>query len=139
MFSERGDFQDFHLRAEANINTGGNSGIYFRSEFGLNGLGKKYPAGYEAQIYVGGPNNAQRTGSLHGFAPIYEDLVEPNTWFSLEVIARGKHTVIKVNDQTVVDYVDPKSTYTRGHFALQQQHDPNTVVQFRKIEVKLLK
>jgi hypothetical protein len=37
-----------------------------------------------------------------------------------------------------VDFVDPKNTYTEGHFALQQ-HDSGTVVKFRKIEVKELK
>src|SRR5262245_58674957 len=36
LFSERDDFTNFHLRARAKINARGNSGIYFRSEFGLN-------------------------------------------------------------------------------------------------------
>ena len=33
-----------------------------------------------------------------------------------------------------MDWRDPENRYTRGHFALQQ-HDPGTVVKFRKIEV----
>jgi len=37
----------------------------------------------------------------------------------------------------VVDFKDPQNRYTKGHFALQQ-HDPGTVVKFRKIEVKEL-
>jgi hypothetical protein len=49
----------------------------------------------------------------------------------------GNHIIIKVNGETVVDFTDPKNTYTKGHFALQQ-HDPGTVVMFRKIEVKEL-
>ena len=52
--------------------------------------------------------------------------------------AEGNHIVIKVNGKTTVDFVDAKNTYTKGHFALQQ-HDPGTVVKFRKIEVKELK
>src|ERR1700722_10810749 len=53
LFSERGDFAGFHLRTEAKINAKGNSGVYFRSEYGLS-LRNAYPAGYEAQIYLGG-------------------------------------------------------------------------------------
>ena len=47
---------------------------------------------------------------------------------------KGNHIIIKVNDKTVVDYVDPKKTYLKGHMALQQ-HDPGTKVWFRKVEV----
>ena len=53
------------------------------------------------------------------------------------MIADGNHIIIKVNGKTTVDWTDPKNTYTKGHFALQQ-HDPGTVVKFRKIEVKEL-
>jgi hypothetical protein len=61
-------------------------------------------------------------------------LAKPDEWFTQEVIAEGNHIIIKVNVETTVDFVDEKNTYTEGHFALQQ-HDPGTVVQFRKIEV----
>jgi hypothetical protein len=49
------------------------------------------------------------------------------------VIAEGDHIVILVNDKKVVDVTD--TTYKKGHIALQQ-HDPGTVVKFRKIEIK---
>jgi len=65
-------------------------------------------------------------------------LVKPDEWFTQEVTAVGNHIIIKVNGKTTVDFVDKKNTYTKGHFALQQ-HDPGTVVMFRKIEVKELK
>jgi hypothetical protein len=39
-----------------------------------------------------------------------------------------------VNGKQTVEFIDKKNTYTKGHFALQQ-HDPGTVVKFRKIEV----
>src|SRR5260370_30346464 len=34
LFSERGDYQNFHYRVEAMINDHGNSGQYFRTQFG---------------------------------------------------------------------------------------------------------
>src|SRR5262249_8880516 len=138
LFSERGDYQSFRYRVEAKINDHGNSGQYFRTQFGPD-----FPKGYEAQINSthGDPI---RTGSLYpafGASPadrdkilIKERLVEPDTWFTQEVIARGNHIVIKVNGKTTVDFVDRKNTYTKGHFALQG-HDPGTVVKYRKVEV----
>ena len=65
-----------------------------------------------------------------------EQLHKPGEWFTLEVIAAGDHIIIKVNSKTVVDTHDKK--YTKGYIALQQ-HDPGTVVKFRKIEIKELK
>ncbi len=133
LFSERGDYENFHYRIEAKINDRGNSGQYFRTQFG-----PSFPKGYEAQINST-HRDPIRTGSLYGFkeATVKEMLVKPDTWFTQEVIADGNHIIIKVNGKTTVDFVDKKNTYTKGHFALQQ-HDPGTVVQFRKIEVKEL-
>src|SRR5437870_5690484 len=45
LFSERGDYENFRYRVEASINDHGNSGQYFRTQFG-----KSFPKGYEAQI-----------------------------------------------------------------------------------------
>jgi hypothetical protein len=143
LFSERGDYANFHFRVEAMINDDGNSGQHFRAQFGP-GL----PKGYEAQI-----NSTHRdpikTGSLYpAFNPklaakakeriiIRKPLHRPNEWFTQEVLATGNHIVIKVNGQTTVDFVDLKDTYRRGHLALQQ-HDSATVVKFRRVEVKEL-
>jgi Domain of Unknown Function (DUF1080) len=131
LFSERGDYENFQYRVEAKINDHGNSGQYFRAQFG-----PSFPKGYEAQINST-HSDPVRTGSLYHFKEVREMLVKPDEWFTQEVIAVGNHIIIKVNGKTTVDFVDKKNTYTKGHFALQQ-HDPGTVVQFRKIEVKEL-
>jgi hypothetical protein len=132
LFSERGDYENFRYRVEARINDGGNSGQYFRTQFGPG-----FPKGYEAQINAT-HRDPIKTGSLY-FPQVKEVLVKeqlhkPGEWFTQEVLADGNHIVIKVNGKTTVDWKDPNNTYTKGHFALQQ-HDPGTVVEFRKIEV----
>ena len=143
LFSERGDYENFHYRVEAKINDGGNSGQYFRTQFGPG-----FPKGYEAQI-----NSTQRdpikTGSLYPafnskLRPeerekllIKEKLHKPDEWFTQEVIAQGNHIVIKVNGRTTVDFVDREKSFTKGHFAIQQ-HDPGGRIEVRKIEVKEL-
>jgi hypothetical protein len=137
LFSERGDYENFHYRVEAMINDKGNSGQYFRTAFGPG-----FPKGYEAQINATHVDRI-RTGSLY-LPGVKQVLIldkaphKPNEWFTQEVIARGNHIIIKVNGKTTVDYVDPKNRYTKGHFAIQQ-HDPGSVVKVRKIEVKELK
>ncbi len=141
LFSERGDYENFIFRVEARINDHGNSGQYSRTKFGPG-----FPKGYEAQINST-HRDPIRTGSLYpSFKITPEDrakitvtkqLHKPDEWFTQEVTMIGNHIIIKVNGKTTVDWKDPNNTYTKGHFALQQ-HDPGTVVQFRKIEVKEL-
>jgi hypothetical protein len=135
LFSERGDYENFHFRIEAMINDKGNSGQYFRTQFGGG-----FPKGYEAQINATHTDRI-RTGSLYGFkeATVLKAPHKPDEWFTQEVIANGNHIIIKVNGSTTVDYkvTDKGRLYTKGHFALQG-HDPGTVVKFRKIEVKEL-
>ena len=133
LFSDRDDYENFAYRVEAKINDHGNSGQYFRTQYG-----PSFPKGYEAQINCT-HRDPVKTGSLYGFkdATVTEMLVKPDEWFTQEVTAIGNHIVIKVNGKTTVDIVDKKNTHMKGHFALQQ-HDPGTVVMFRKIEVKEL-
>jgi len=140
LFSERGDYENFRFRVEAKINDKGNSGQYFRATFA-----KAFPPGYEAQINSTHGDKV-RTGSLYpdgrdGYTAeekkttlIFDRLVEPDTWFTQEVIAAGNHIIIKVNGKKVVDFVDEKNRHTKGHFAIQQ-HDPGGVIMIRKAEV----
>src|SRR6202008_3246760 len=83
LFSERGDYENFHFRIEAKISDKGNSGQYFRTKFA-----QGFPPGYEAQINSNYPD-PQLTGSLYNFVKVKEMLVPPDTWFTQEVIADG--------------------------------------------------
>jgi hypothetical protein len=153
LFTDRGDYENFHYRIEAKINDKGNSGQYFRAKFA-----PSYPPGYEAQINSNS-FDAIKTGSLYPSfkipkedrAKILEkilvkkELVPPDTWFTQEVIANGNRIIIKVNGKTTVDFVDQSNTFTRGHFALQQHtgfkgkgkdgKDIETILHVRKVEV----
>ncbi len=141
LFTERGDYGNFHFRIEAKINDKGNSGQYFRTDFVPN-----YPIYYEAQINSTFPGDKRRTGSLYKFVDITEMLVPPDTWFTQEVIADDNHIEIILNGKKVVDYVDEKRTRMKGYLALQH-HGPakledGTLVeghlQLKKAEVKEL-
>lgn len=142
LFTTRGDYTDFEYRIEAQINNKGNSGQYFRTEFGPN-----FPKGYEAQINAthGDP---VRTGSLYPAGTLGKFRKEitvldkaphkPDEWFTQEVRAVGDQITITVNGKQTINWKDTGKTFNKGHFALQG-HDPGTVVKFRKIEVRELK
>jgi hypothetical protein len=143
LFSERGDYENCIFRVEAMISDHGNSGQYFHAEYG-----KGFPHGYEVQINST-HRDPIRTGSIYPDGKdhyskeerqkmiVLEQLHKPDEWFTQEVTVIGNHFVVKVNGKTTVDFVDEKNRHPKGHFALQQ-HDPKTVVKFRKIEVKEL-
>jgi serine/threonine protein kinase/formylglycine-generating enzyme required for sulfatase activity len=150
LFTERGDYKNFHLRAEVKINQGGDSGIVFRAplelrpgrtptEFGI-------PGCYEAELQ----HNripARPTGSISeapGDAPptilgraLDGSMSEPDEWFTYEVIAEDNHFITKVNGVEAANCHDPVSRHEAGHIALQVWQ-ANTLVQFRKIEIKEL-
>ncbi len=143
LYTERGDFRDFHLRVEARLNAAGNSGIIGRASFGPQWPKKnpQWPWGYEAQLEIGG-RDRNKTGSLyvggHGaVVSIKESPVAANEWFTEELIAQGYRIIVKVNGRTTADYVDREREFDSGRIGLQQ-HDPQTVVEFRKVEIREL-
>jgi len=126
-----GTYRNMEFRAQVKLNHKGNSGMYFRAK-----LSEGWPRGYETQV-ENTSSDAQRTGSLYNFVKVGKQLVEDDTWWTQHVVAIGNRTIIKVNDEIVVDFVDEKNTHTEGHLALQQ-HDPGSVVLYKNVQVKPL-
>lgn len=133
LFSPRGDYKDFEMRARVKISNGGNSGFYFRTT-----LGPGWPAGYEAQVNST-MTDPVKTGSLYNLNLIHGELVEPDTWFRYRVRCKdeekGTHITIWVNDVLATDFVDQERLHKFGHIALQQHHE-GSVVRWRDIEVR---
>lgn len=139
------NFKNFEFKAEVMTTPGSNSGIYFHTVYQEKSWPKK---GYEVQV-----NNShtdwRRTGSLYGIQDVRETYVKDNEWYTEYIKVEGKRVIIKLNDQTVVDYTEPANVaeirgendkervISNGTFALQG-HDPNSKVYFRKIMVKTL-
>jgi hypothetical protein len=131
LFYKKREFTDLEFKADIKLAAGSNSGMYFRTAFGPG-----FPKGYEAQV-----NNShkdpKRTGTLYNFVAVSEQLIPDDTWWNQHIICKGNHIVIKVNDKTVVDFVDDKNTFTKGYLALQQ-HDPKSTVWYKNLMVKPL-
>jgi serine/threonine protein kinase/Leucine-rich repeat (LRR) protein len=151
LYSDGGHFANFHLRVEARVNNGGDSGIFFRAPFATRpgrAADQRRPAGgYEVEL-VENPTYLVKTGSVWdaetiGFAPKslwvnrQASLTKHDEWFTLEIIAQGNHFVTKVNGTRTADCLDPRNHFESGHIALQV-FSPLTTVEFRKIEIKEL-
>jgi hypothetical protein len=88
----------------------------------------------------------KKTGSLYDVVNVKEQLVKDNEWYTYDIVVKGKHVTVKVNDKVAVDWEQPADWkagegFTRilgkGTFALQA-HDPKSIVRFRNIRVKRL-
>jgi hypothetical protein len=143
LYTERADYQDFHLRMEARVNANGNTGVYFRAPFGpsvpQNAKTRVGPPtwvrGYNAKL------DQARTGGL-----LIDDLflvrarevpALHDQWVMFEVIAEESHLTVKLNGEITAEFTDAARRYTSGHIVLQK-HGGATVAQFRKIEIKEL-
>jgi hypothetical protein len=141
---ENHDFKNFHLRVELMTHPGANSGVYFHTDFQEQGWPSK---GFETQV-----NNThkdpKKTAGLYNISDNFTAPAEDGKWFVMEVIVEGKHVVTKVDGKVIVDFTEPTPAtppeknpgrvIDHGTFAIQG-HDPESIVEYRKIEVKPLK
>jgi serine/threonine protein kinase len=142
LFNDGKSYENFHLRVEAMINGGGNSGVLFRAPFGPTTAQGAPALGYEADINITHNLHPHKTGSLHLYghrtvAALSTTPTECDMWFSLEVIADGPRIVVQVNGKVTATFIDLALGTRIGRIALQVA-DAATVVKFRKIEIKEL-
>ncbi|HKA05750.1 MAG TPA: LCCL domain-containing protein, partial [Gemmataceae bacterium] len=128
-FSERGDYENFHLRVEAIVTEPGVFGIYYRSGFRFVGdtAESRHPPGYVAGFPVDDPVRIQQ----------FREFFKPNEWFTLEVVADGSHRIEKYNGKTILDVVDKEPAFRKGHIVLRQLNNDSATF-FRKIEIEEL-
>ena len=132
------EFKNFRFKAEVKTTPGSNSGIYFHTKYQKTGWPKN---GHETQVNVthGDP---VKTGSLYGVVKLFKTPAKDNEWWTQEIIVKGRHIIVKINGQKVIDYTEPKDKkgtrkVSKGSFALQA-HDPKSVVYYRNLRVKPL-
>jgi serine/threonine protein kinase/formylglycine-generating enzyme required for sulfatase activity/Leucine-rich repeat (LRR) protein len=145
LFTDRGDYRNVHVRVEARLDQGSDSGLWFRTEFGVNKVSKssgmRYPLGYEAHFNYSGQEHDNQLGVLNiaGVRNYSPSPSNPAEWFVMDVIAVDNRIIIKVGGKTTVDFVDVQNRYASGHFALQCGGAGKvSAVHFRKIEIKEL-
>lgn len=133
------DFTNFEWKADVKTEPGSNSGMYFHTTYQEEGWPGK---GYEVQV-----NNTHRdpkkTGGLYAIVDVFEAPATDGEWFTQEVRVEGRRIVVKVNGETTVDYTEPdgldrpERQLSSGTVALQG-HDPDSVVYYKNIFIRLL-
>jgi hypothetical protein len=136
-------FVNFEFQADVKTTPGSNAGIYFHTRYQEVGW-PKY--GYEAQVNIS-HRDPKKSGSLYGEVNVSDPPAKDNEWYTQTILVNGRHIVLKINDQTVVDYTEPegKPAFSqdferrlgKGTFALQA-HDPDSKVYFKNIKVRRL-
>ena len=145
LFTERGDFENFHLRAVVRFSDHGSHYLGLRCPFALFPIPgnqfESFPRGYHVVLNDDGGEQPE-VGRLE-FPQWGENTrgvgvrIEPKTWYTVEVIAAGPRIVVKVNGKVTVDHRDKQWLFRKGHILLEQV-DPDATIEFRKIEVTVL-
>jgi hypothetical protein len=130
-------YGDFILKAKVKL-IGGNSGIQFRSDRAANGA-VDGPQADIADNYWGLLYEERRREILEQYPKEKaEALVHKGDWNDFEIMAKGKHVVIKINGTTVIDRID-KMFQDSGIIGLQLHVGAPMEVRYKDIEIKLLK
>jgi len=138
------EFQNFVLQFECKtLGTALNRGFFFRCIPG------QYQNGYEAQIqhaFVGDDRTKPAdfgTGAIYRRVPARKVVSNDNEWFTMTVVADGKHIATWVNGYQTVDWTDdrkendnPRQGFraAKGPISIQG-HDPTTDILFRNIRI----
>ncbi|EOZ99681.1 putative secreted glycosyl hydrolase [Indibacter alkaliphilus LW1] len=137
------DFKNFEFKADVKTMPKANSGIFFHTAFQESGWPDK---GYEVQVNQS-HSDWRKTGSLYSFNDVREVFVDDGEWYTQHIIVKDDHVTVKVNGETVMEYVESEDKnrpenagnkrIDRGTFALQA-HDPESVIYYRNIMVRVL-
>ncbi|RZS94876.1 3-keto-disaccharide hydrolase [Cecembia calidifontis] len=138
-----GVFKDFELMVELKTMPKANSGIFFHTAYQEKGWPDK---GYEVQVNQT-HGDWRKSGSLYAFNDVRETYVKDGEWYTTHIIVKGDHVTVKLNGETVMEYVESKDEnrpanagekrIDKGTFAIQA-HDPESVIYYRSIKVKVL-
>jgi hypothetical protein len=120
-----------------------NSGIFIHTQYQQNGWPSK---GYEIQVNQS-HSDWRKTGSVYSFQDVREVYVQDGEWYTEHVIVNGSQVTVKINGNTVNDYdesKDEKRTNGLGEKSLSsgtialQAHDPESIIYYRSVKIKLL-
>lgn len=138
------NFTNFEFKADVMTLPGSNSGMYIHTEYQDEGWPAK---GYEVQV-----NNThsdpRKTGGLYAIADVMDNApAEDNEWFTQHIIVKDNWIQVRVNGEVTTDYEEPENVLrsedmrrrklSSGTIALQG-HDPESVVYYKNIMVKII-
>ena len=137
------DFKNFELLVEVKTLPKANSGIFIHTAYQERDWPEK---GYEIQVNQS-HSDWRKSGSLYAVQDVSEVFVKDGEWYTYHVIVKGDQISVALNGKVVMEYEESadikrtsplgKKRFDRGTIALQA-HDPESVIYFRSIKIKLL-
>jgi hypothetical protein len=137
------DFKNFELLVEVKTLPKANSGIFIHTAYQETDWPEK---GYEIQVNQS-HSDWRKSGSLYAVQDVSEINVKDGEWYTYHVIVKGDQISVALNGKMIMEYdesADTKRTlplgkkrFDRGTIALQA-HDPESVVYYRSVKIKLL-
>jgi len=121
-------YGDFELELEFFVSPDANSGVFLRC---ANPAKPGAATCYEVNIFDQRPDPTYRTGAIVGVAKPSVAIDAGNRWNDYEIVARGRHLVVKLNGQTTVDVEDDKLAV--GPIGLQYA---TGLVKFRNVRIR---
>ena len=138
LFTDRGNFSDFVLRAEVFVSSGENGGVFLRCP-----MRDERPPGYE--IDLNSPHRGTiESGSIRiypangsGFAAkiVEQPAHKADEWFTLEISAISNEISVKINGNVISSYTDQARHFSKGHLSLQHYVEGKEI-RFRRIEIQ---
>ena len=137
------DFKNFELLVEVKTLPKANSGIFIHTAYQENDWHEK---GYEVQVNQS-HSDWRKSGSLYAVQDVSEVHVQDGEWYTYHVIVKGDQISVALNGKVVMEYDESADTkralplgkkrFDRGTIALQA-HDPESVIYYRSVKIKLL-
>lgn len=137
---KKGNYKDFELELEARTTEGGKGFVGIHTD--QSGKGYRIALNNDRED----PVWWRMTGSLMSVRNLTKSFVKENDWFNMKIKVEGQFITVKINDEVVVEYIEPSTPYrtgenskavlSEGTFSLVSTG--NGAVQFRNISVNLL-
>jgi hypothetical protein len=137
------DFKNFELLVEVKTLPKANSGIFIHTAYQESDWPEK---GYEVQVNQS-HSDWRKSGSLYAVQDVSEVHVKDGEWYTYHVIVKGDQISVALNGKVVMEYDESadikrtsplgKKRFDRGTIALQA-HDPESVIYYRSVKIKLL-
>ncbi|MEX0324466.1 MAG: DUF1080 domain-containing protein [Puniceicoccaceae bacterium] len=134
--------KNFELKVDVWVDHNSNGGIYFHTKYQESG----WPTGgFECQVNVS-HKDWKKTGSIYDVANLGLTPLKEKTWWTQHIIVEGKTITVRINDVVVLQYKEPEGAVPGERFERVlgegtiglQCHDPDSVIRYRNIRVKVL-
>ena len=133
-------FRNFEFKLEVLTRPKANGGVYFHTRYQESGWPKQ---GIEAQVNAT-HSDWRKSGSIYSIVDVKD--VAPHrddVWWEYHIVVRDRKVTLRIDGRITAEWTQPEDwkrggkQLGEGTFALQA-HDPESVVHFRNLRVKVL-